>query len=194
MGRRKDPLEKALALFATHAESRGLDFNVEAMRQDEHEVVVKENETDAVLLSLHKPHKMMIKKCQWCQEAFATNYCFVSYCCHSHRKKALAELGIEWSHNGQPVWGRHEPPAIITPKVLKTLEAWARWLTTNLDQMSNQVLEELLAYEDVEASCEDQPEQEVPRNPSEESNGEAQANPQELLLDLDFEDVLSFEL
>lgn len=139
-------LEKGLAVFAAYAANNNLDLGVDKIvlvETDEHEEISKAHEADAVLLSLHYPHKMTVKKCKYCGEPFATNYCFVGYCSHSHRKKALAEFGIEWNHDGQPVWGRHEPPLIVNfPTILK-LEAWANWLLTQMAQLKDQCLEGL---------------------------------------------------
>lgn len=176
-------LEKALAVFAKHAEKRGKDSThikqITPEYTDEHLTTVQELEVDAVLTSLHYPHRMLVKTCRLCGNSFVTNYCAVGYCSHSCRTKELANFGIEWVHDGKPVWGKHEPPLIISFEVVKRLRTWAKWILDQESQWTSQCLEEM-GTQPVEIDLEGllgEPLPPAPRTPH-TAHGEASGGPQ----------------
>lgn len=189
-------IEKALAVFAKHAEKKGKDSSkireIEPEYTDEHIATTQELEVDAVLMSLHYPHRMLVKKCRLCGNSFVTNYCAVGYCSHSCRTKELASLGIEWVHDGKPVWGKHEPPLIISFEVVKKLRTWATWILEQEPQWTRQCLEELGTRhaDEILGDLFDEPLLPEPHTPhivQEEASGGSQSSPLQLL---DIQDIL----
>ena len=128
MARRKTEAEKALEIFQRAAQAQGIELDtsllakisVEQEKQIERDVAI-----DGVLLTLHKPHTMMRKTCRFCNETFMTDYCSVGYCCNEHRRLDLARIGIVFDGTPNGRWGRVEPPVVIPPQVLATLQEWA---------------------------------------------------------------------
>lgn len=93
-------------------------------------------EADGVLRSLHYPHQLKVKMCDWCGEPFQTNYCSVGMCSANCRKRYLEErFGLKWSPVGKATWGEYEPPLIISAEATSQLERWAREFLSNLDDV-----------------------------------------------------------
>ena len=85
---------------------------------------------DAVLIYIQKPAAFTVKVCDECGESFGTNYHHVAKCSDYCRARALQrQTGIRWNpHKSQrEAWGG-EPPLIIPPEALKSLEGFARQL------------------------------------------------------------------
>lgn len=168
---------KAMAMLAKLAETEGITLDLGAIEEAKKEIQETKNQQqlhlnqhieDAVLLSLHKPHAVVSKKCLNCDSFFATTYCYVSFCSHGCRIRHLASFGIVVDPR-KPIWkGKFEEPLVIPPEVLQKMFEWA---TTILEQRAE--LERRHA-----PALESPPEQEAP---SEEPSQESFASSQETL-------------
>lgn len=169
--------QKAIKALARIQAEQGVDLGLDKIQQtntapNEHQKHVEQHEVDAVLLSLHKPHAVKVRPCTYCKEPFATTYCYVGYCSHHCRVKALAEFGIVLD-KVKPIWGDNiEPPAMITPQLLVKMENWARQILTQLDQLRDRSLESLASLTEVEfdysaeQALESPEAPQIPANPS----------------------------
>ncbi len=145
----KGDLEKLMASFGAIQQQAGVDLNLDSIRQaaetrqekeNPHQKHVEQHTIDAVLLSLHKPHSTLVKKCLTCSEPFATTYCYVSYCSHHCRVKALEALGLEID-KGKPIWGDMvEPPLVISPLMLRRMIKWAETILSQREALERQAI------------------------------------------------------
>lgn len=166
--RSKSDLEKLMASFGAIQEKAGVDLKLDSIRQaaevrvekeNPHQRHVEQHTIDAVLLSLHKPHSVKIKKCLTCSEPFATTYCYVSYCSHHCRVKALEALGLEID-KGKPIWGDMvEPPLLISPTMLRRMFKWAETILSQREALERQAMEvetvEILDFRTNQSPAED---------------------------------------
>lgn len=146
----KSKLEKGLELFAKYQKEAGeapLDVT-EITREATTEAEIKEaraaavSSTEAVLKSLHYPHSLMMKKCEWCGFVFSTNYCYVSLCSQSCRKQYFfARYGIRWNDLNGPTYGEYEAPQIVDTKVSANLYEWAKAYVADYEKVSTTVNE-----------------------------------------------------
>lgn len=152
MRRVKSPTEKnfeaAKKALEKLQKEMGVDLGLDKIERKEgpnpHQVHADQHEVDAVLLSLHKPHAVKIKKCGYCGMAFGTTYCYVGYCTFYCRKKALEELGIMVYNSEKPTWGeRVEPPVTIKPQTVLKMKEWATQILSQIEQLESQALESL---------------------------------------------------
>lgn len=146
----KSKLEKGLELFAKYQKEAGetpVDFS-DIAKEATTEAEIKEARaasvasTEAVLKSLHYPHSLMMKKCEWCGFVFSTNYCYVSLCSQSCRKQYFfARYGIRWNDLSGPAFGEYEAPQIVDPKVSASLYEWAKAYVADYENLSSTVNE-----------------------------------------------------
>lgn len=72
----------------------------------------------------------IVKKCEHCEEVFATNYKSVAYCSPSCTAKAFMDMTkMPWSFTKEAYtrplaerWQGYEPPQVVDPDLIKTLE------------------------------------------------------------------------
>lgn len=134
-------IDKGLALFA----SLGAVIDVDEIKDSAtafEEAAVKERraakigEAEAVLKSLHYPHSLMMKRCNWCGEAFQTNYCAVGSCSDTCRKRYFEETyKIKWNTFKTKTWGDYEPPQVVSAQSVKELHAWATAFIADYDRL-----------------------------------------------------------
>lgn len=193
--------EQAMKALQAIQEAHGVDLGLDQIKPVEepntHEVHAQQHEVDALLLSLHKPHAVKVKKCSYCKEPFATTYCYVGYCSHHCRVRALAEFGIQLDAV-RPIWGDNvEPPAMIMPLTVEKMEKWATQILSQIDQLRTQSLQNLVqlpaldfaADEAVQDSFQDQEASETPADLPEEEEHDFQSIRLELLPTLVFPDL-----
>lgn len=140
-----------------------------------------QQQIDAVLLSLHKPHAIKIKKCSYCNEKFGTTYCAVGYCSHDCRIKALAESGIIIDPI-KNIWPEtFEAPLVIRPHLLAKMKNWAEAILSQMETLQTRTQLELTESEDLFSDDENVASSvevlEVPQVQTEEQVHEAPTNP-----------------
>lgn len=142
--REQNKIANAFAAFEEAAKKHGIDLSaVKPMTKSEtrDRLQARERDLDGVLMSLHNPHQMQAKNCKYCGEVFMTDYCYVAYCSQEHRVAHLRQYGIIWGSTGrnEPIWGRYEPPVVVSPEMVEQMEKWARAIIADLDRLRSQM-------------------------------------------------------
>lgn len=127
-------MEKAQALIAAN----GVD--PDTVEKPDGPVTNYRNEDAVVVFVNHPPH-FIPGKCKNCGRVFAANKRSVGFCSDSCRKEDWRKtMHIPWAAvSTKDVWDG-DPPMIVTPDQLETLEKLARWFTENQTRLEIQPL------------------------------------------------------
>lgn len=149
--RKNDPLSPEFLALLT----ADMDDEAAAKMKAELEDVAKETqqkdfqqakirEANAVLLSLHNPTTVIMRKCPECNEKFQTNYKYSRYCSNECLEAALKKRGLTWhpEKSAEDRW-KGEPPSTISPQTLKVLVQWARAILQAYEAEIDNILSEI---------------------------------------------------
>lgn len=137
MAKKFDPL----ASFAAAAAAAGINLEeikekIPDQEEEREEKQIRIAEADAVLKSLHWPHSLTYRKCGYCGDTFATNYCYVGYCSTGCRKAQFEKhYGIKWYPSGKRTFGEYEQPTVISASALEELYKWSKNLVANYEEL-----------------------------------------------------------
>lgn len=107
------------------------------------------SQTEGILLQQHYRHGVEFKKCEHCGSVFQTNYCYWKYCSPVCRETAIQQrMGLtvqqmrELKNRAAATsqW-EYEPPLVLSPETVDTLEAYCRWFLANLETIRNSAKE-----------------------------------------------------
>jgi len=159
---RKDKLEERSKKRAADKLAALLGITDQDIIDTEVEKAVRKEEVgleaEAVLYYIRKPGAFITKLCLRCEEPFATNYKYVTYCSDNCRRKALLAIGIKWdsSKRQEDRW-RGEPPLVIPATALAVAKGRAAEYESPVEESYQETQDEKVGEKQPPAKVEADP-------------------------------------